>query len=61
MIGQQINRLGRSASLGGPIKSDHLIRILGQAHHMFSRFLNLQLFFHEIFFVLFFYKVEVFY
>ena len=28
MIGQQINRLGRSASLGGPIKSDHLIRIL---------------------------------
>ena len=28
MIGQQINRLGRSSSLGGPIKSDHLIRIL---------------------------------
>ena len=47
MIGQQINRLGRSASLGGPIKSDHLIRILGQALNMFSRFLNLQLFFKK--------------
>ena len=36
---------------------------LGQAHHMFSRFLNLRIcdFFHEFFFVLFFYGVEVFY
>ena len=33
----------------------------GQTHHMLSRFLNLRIykFFHEIFFVLFFYKVEV--
>ena len=31
----------------------------GQAHHMLSRFLNLRIydFFHEIFFVLFYYKV----
>ena len=36
---------------------------LGQAHHMFSRFLNLWIydFFHEIFFVLFLNKFEVFY
>ena len=35
----------------------------GQAHHMFSRFLNLRIydFFHKTFFALFFYKVEVFY
>ena len=33
----------------------------GQAHHMFSRFLNLRIFLHEMSFVLFFYKVEVFY
>ena len=35
---------------------DHII-IIGQAHHMFSRFLNLRIsiFFHEIFFVLLFY------
>ena len=33
----------------------------GLAHHMFSRFLNLRIFLHEFFFVLFFYKVEVFY
>ena len=30
--------------------------IYGQAHHMFSRFLNLRFFFHKIFFVLFFTK-----
>jgi hypothetical protein len=41
-------------------KSEHQTT-KGQAQHMFSRFLNLQIFFHEIFFVLFFYKVEVFY
>ena len=37
--------------------------VIGQDHHMFSRFLNLRIyeFFHDIFFVLFFYKVEVFY
>ena len=36
---------------------------LGQALHMFSRFPNQQIYdiFHEIFFVLFFYKIEVFY
>ena len=35
---------------------DHII-IIGQAHHMFSRFLNLRIsiFFNEIFFVLLFY------
>ena len=33
----------------------------GQAHHIFSRFLNPRLLFHEILFVLFFYKVEVIY
>ena len=35
---------------------DHII-IIGQAHHIFSRFLNLgiSIFFHEIFFVLLFY------
>ena len=33
----------------------------GQAHHMSSRILNLRIFLHEIFFVWFFYKVEVFY
>ena len=33
----------------------------GLAHHMFSRFRNLRFFFHEIFFVLIFYKVKVFY
>ena len=31
---------------------------LGQAHHMFSRFLNLRILFTK--FVLFFYKLEVF-
>ena len=34
-------------------------RDLGQAHHMFLRFLNLRIFFTK--FVLFFCKVEVFY
>ena len=34
--------------------------VLGQAHYMFSRFLILQKKFHEIFFVLFFYKVKFF-
>ena len=29
--------------------------IYGQAHHMFSWFLNLRFFFHKVFFVLFFY------
>ena len=33
----------------------------GQAHHMFSRFLNLRIYFNEKKNVLFFYKVEVFY
>ena len=35
----------------------------GQARHMFSRIFQIQIyeFFHEIFFVLLFYKVEVFY
>ena len=34
--------------------------VYGQAHHMFSRFLILRIFFyHEILFVLFFYKVEI--
>ena len=33
----------------------------GQAHHMFSRFLNLQKIFTNFFVSLFFYKVEVFY
>ena len=38
------------------------LRVLGQAHHMFSRFLNLRFFFHEILFVLNFLKsIEVFY
>ena len=36
-------------------------RELGSAHHMFLRFLNLLIFFHNIFFVLFFYKIENFY
>ena len=31
----------------------------GQAHHIFSRFMNLKNF-HKMFFVLFFYKLEVF-
>ena len=34
---------------------------IGQAHHMFTRFLNLRKKFHEIFLVLFFNNVEVFY
>ena len=33
----------------------------GQAHHMFSRFLNLRIYFNEKNFALVFYKVEVFY
>ena len=36
-------------------------QFIGQAHHMFSRFLNLRFFFHKILFSLFFYKVEIFY
>ena len=32
----------------------------GQPHDMFSRFLHLQFFFHEIFFAPFLHKVEVF-
>ena len=35
-------------------------QLFGIAHHMFSRFLNLQKICYEIFFVLFFYEVEVF-
>ena len=31
----------------------------GQAHHMFSRFLNLRIFFHEMFFALFSYKFSI--
>ena len=38
-----------------------VMKNIGQAHHMFSRFLNLRIIFHKIFFVLFFLKVEIFY
>ena len=33
----------------------------GHAHHMFSRFLNLQIFFQENFLVLFYYKEGILY
>ena len=33
----------------------------GQTHHMFQRLLNLQIYFYEIFFVLFICKIKVFY
>ena len=51
------------AALGLPADSSSIRENIGQAHHMFSRFLNLRICkkIHKIFFVLFFYKAEVFY
>ena len=39
-----------------PRREDSICKLLGQAHHMFSRFMNPRIydFFHEIFFVVLF-------
>jgi hypothetical protein len=42
-------------------KQAGLTVLQGQAHHIFPRFLNLRFFVHEIFFVVFFHNLEVFY